>query len=401
MGTAESQGDRGSAVLAWRQSPQDYNFPQTRVQLNVERPKLAGNKDEEMDDPEIQKLVSQYETQMPNYDSYASAMQSLITQCIPKDIHMESSHRAKKVKALRDKIRTQQAKSLSEVPDLAGIRLIVEYRWQVHEICRILSEEFLLIDDDPHDAASPDAFGYKSRHMILELSSKRADLTEYRRYAGLHFEVQVRTILQHAWASISHSTVYRSEQDAPAGLLRKLAQVAALLEISDDLFESFHHDSQRVMGDYVTSLEEGSWRELPINIDSLQSTWSEWYPRDLEASLEERGILVHQVDTDDDDFLEYLSDLVLLSNALGLSRLGNLVEALSDKGTVNGLSHDFREKNSISSYTMDYISVVALYWTALKTGTNLGREFRSGRYSANLVGPSGPPHGSTNGSESS
>jgi trimethylamine:corrinoid methyltransferase-like protein len=52
----------------------------------------------------------------------------------------------------------------------------------------------------------------------------------------MHAEVHVRTVLQHAWAAISHSLQYKKEDDVPAALRRRLNRLAALLELADQEF---------------------------------------------------------------------------------------------------------------------------------------------------------------------
>ena len=50
-------------------------------------------------------------------------------------------------------------------------------------------------------------------------------------------EIQVCTLLQHAWAAISHDRLYKSSFHAPKKLERQLHRVSALLEEADDEFE--------------------------------------------------------------------------------------------------------------------------------------------------------------------
>jgi tetratricopeptide (TPR) repeat protein len=79
-------------------------------------------------------------------------------------------------------------------------------------------------------------FGYESTHILLAIPEKLKD--------GLHlppdliFEIQVRTILQDAWAEVEHELVYKSEFspfDLP--LKRKLASINASLSLADIIFQ--------------------------------------------------------------------------------------------------------------------------------------------------------------------
>jgi len=56
-------------------------------------------------------------------------------------------------------------------------------------------------------------FGYRANHYIISLDTKRTSLNEYKRFYGLKCEVQVKTLLQHAWAEIEHDIGYKPGQD--------------------------------------------------------------------------------------------------------------------------------------------------------------------------------------------
>jgi hypothetical protein len=54
--------------------------------------------------------------------------------------------------------------------------------------------------------------------------------------AGKWFEVQVRSILEHAWAEIDHEVRYKSGVDYPEDVRRRFAAIAGALEILDHEF---------------------------------------------------------------------------------------------------------------------------------------------------------------------
>lgn len=84
--------------------------------------------------------------------------------------------------------------------------------------------------------SDPDRFGYLSLHFIARLSDGRVELVEYRRFKGLRFEIQIRSILQHAWAEIEHDLGYKSASGVPAEVRRRFARVSGLLELADSEF---------------------------------------------------------------------------------------------------------------------------------------------------------------------
>lgn len=114
----------------------------------------------------------------------------------------------------------------------------------------------------------------------------------------------MRTILQHAWASISHSLDYKYGQDAPVEVRRKLFQVAALIEIGDSLFQGFKEDLEAVREDYKSSMLGKGWRKLEINLESLVTSWEKWRPVSLGRELLKRGysIVLNPIEGDLDGY---------------------------------------------------------------------------------------------------
>ena len=72
-------------------------------------------------------------------------------------------------------------------------------------------------------------FGYQSVHYLVALKEDRTSLSEYLQYKGLIAEIQVRTILQHAWAEIEHDIQYKSSETIPQPIRRRFMQLAGLL----------------------------------------------------------------------------------------------------------------------------------------------------------------------------
>ncbi len=103
---------------------------------------------------------------------------------------------------------------------------------------------------DKRAAMEPTQFGYLSLHYIVSLSPARARLTEYKRFAKLKAEVQIRSILQHSWAEIEHDLGYKTQEGVPREIRRRFSRLAGMLEIADSEFVGIR-DALR---DYESSL---------------------------------------------------------------------------------------------------------------------------------------------------
>ena len=114
-------------------------------------------------------------------------------------------------------------------------------------------------------------FGYQSEHYLVKLDSKRTALPEYSSHRGLIAEVQVRTILQHAWAEIEHDIQYKSSVTIPNTIRRRFMSLAGVLEIADREFQAIQDEDRKVKKRARTSVEEGVLDQVEITADALRS----------------------------------------------------------------------------------------------------------------------------------
>jgi len=131
--------------------------------------------------------------------------------------------------------------------DLLGIRIITYFDDEVDAVSRLIEKEFKVDpknSTDKRKILESNEFGYLSVHYILELNEKRSTLVEYEKFAKTRFEVQVRSILQHAWAEIEHDIGYKAAKSLPNELSRRFSRLAGLLEIADSEFKALRDKSQ-------------------------------------------------------------------------------------------------------------------------------------------------------------
>jgi putative GTP pyrophosphokinase len=115
-----------------------------------------------------------------------------------------------------------------------------------------------------------DQFGYRSVHFVCELGKKRAGLPEFSAYRDLVFEVQVRTVLQHAWAEIEHDRNYKFTGVLPAQIRRRLYLLAGMLEIVDREFVSLAHEVDTYEQELKTIVQLGELGKVEITSLSLR-----------------------------------------------------------------------------------------------------------------------------------
>jgi ppGpp synthetase/RelA/SpoT-type nucleotidyltranferase len=151
--------------------------------------------------------------------------------------YLSMSSRVKARSSYLEKVeRKGYADPSKQLTDFAGIRVVTYLPSQVSQVCDLV-HEFFDIDSKNSDDKSVDLgidkVGYQSRHFICRLGRRRSKLPEYKGLHALAFEVQVRTILQHAWADLAHSKTYKFSSRLPNELQRRLNLHAGNLELVD------------------------------------------------------------------------------------------------------------------------------------------------------------------------
>ncbi len=162
---------------------------------------------------------------------------------------------------------------LRDITDLAGIRIITFFPRTVDEIGDCIREELEVIEhmDLSRTLLQEERFGYRSEHYLVRLSDRRTALPEYEPHCGLIAEIQVRTILQHAWAEIEHDIQYKSSITTPMSVQRRFMALAGLLEIADREFQEIQDADSDLKQRARTSVEEGSLDQVEITADALRS----------------------------------------------------------------------------------------------------------------------------------
>ncbi len=102
--------------------------------------------------------------------------------------------------------------ALSEIYDLAGLRVVVVYRRDMERVRRLIRRNFEVTwVEDTGGRLAADQFGYGSVHFQIRLAPEDLSVPSLELIRGLDAEVQVRTAAQHIWAVGSHELQYKPE----------------------------------------------------------------------------------------------------------------------------------------------------------------------------------------------
>jgi putative GTP pyrophosphokinase len=141
----------------------------------------------------------------------------------------------------------------------------------VDRVAQCLEREFLIDRDNTIDRRAtlePDRFGYLSLHHVASLRPDRTYLLEYRRFSGLKFEVQTRSILQHAWAEMEHDLGYKTLESVPREARRRFSSLAGLLEIADREFGRLRDELEKYRQNVPRKIASNP-QDVEIDKDSL------------------------------------------------------------------------------------------------------------------------------------
>ena len=131
---------------------------------------------------------------------------------------------------------------LREITDTIGIRVITYVHSDVSAVADLLHDQVVVHDDRDmgRETAQEGRFGYASRHLLISLDAAREGHASYELLRGRTAQVQVRTVLQHAWAEFEHDIRYKGTMpdEHARDFDRRFTLAAGLLELADQEFST-------------------------------------------------------------------------------------------------------------------------------------------------------------------
>jgi ppGpp synthetase/RelA/SpoT-type nucleotidyltranferase len=151
---------------------------------------------------------------------------------------------------------------IRQLTDLCGGRVIVQTLEQVEAVCRFVERHFKIVEkDDKTSHLNTDQFGYRDMHYIVQVPAgcSLAFTDEERRAIGdRRAELQVRTLVQHAWADILHDRMYKTPLRLAAEAKRTGNLLAAVLEEGDRGFNRLATDLDGMIANYSAYASENN-----------------------------------------------------------------------------------------------------------------------------------------------
>jgi putative GTP pyrophosphokinase len=130
---------------------------------------------------------------------------------------------------------------LKQIQDQIGARIITFYTDDVPRVSAAAETYLRHVEARDITPESEYSFGYFGRHYVMFLPNDV--LIEPRSELPTLFELQVKTLFQHAWSEANHDLGYKPECELNAEQHRRLAFTAAQAWGADLIFSELHQQA--------------------------------------------------------------------------------------------------------------------------------------------------------------
>ena len=269
-------------------------------------------------DPHCRAILQEYEDNLPRFREVEAQVRDPLRRTL-QDAGLAVAAIESRVKgydslAGKLELKGHKYKSLANLTDILGLRVITFYIDDVDKVASAVERLFTIDWENSVDKRKIheiDSFGYLSLHYICSIPD-----FPYR------FEIQMRTLLQHAWANMDHDTGYKSGVEIPRRYLRNMSRLAGMLELVDDEFSKIRIELTDYRRRVQALVRSGNLDEVPIDGDTFRS----YMDLDPFAQLNKRIASMNQAEIQDVSLMPYLS----VFKSIGLKTLGDIDRMIKD-----------------------------------------------------------------------
>lgn len=274
-------------------------------------------------------ILEEYREAMPVFVKMMEIVRDQLSKCIAENnIYVTAVEaRVKKESSLAGKLELKGAKyaSLKDITDILGARIITFYTDEVDKIAALVDRVFEVdwaTSVDKRKMHELNSFGYNSLHYICRIPKSVYHDPEMPLVNDFRFELQMRTALQHVWATMDHDTGYKSGMEVPKEYLRNLNRLAGMLELADEQFSQIRTSINDYRYKVQQLVSSGRFSEVPLNGDTFRS-YLQIKPFD---KLSKRIAALNQAEIHQASSMQYLQAF----RGLGFKTLGDVEKLIAD-----------------------------------------------------------------------
>lgn len=252
-------------------------------------------------------IVDQWKIDEPKLRTLGERVVSFLKrELYKKELHPEISYRTKEIQSLIKKIQKKSKEkeyTYDDLRDKLGVRIICPFLSDLDIVDLLLKDSFVIRKEEKKkDNIDFNRLDYQSNHYDVSIKSS---IIEYEDINFI-FEIQVRTMNQHAWANSAHILYYKQDIELPNDMKHKIYRLLSLYELADEEFLKVNEYLKKHKEDLVYRL----LRRLEGKIYKYALT-----DFDRELSLEQMPIILdffteeeqQSIDTDIESFI-YTND---------------------------------------------------------------------------------------------
>ncbi len=269
-------------------------------------------------DPHCQAILQEYEDNLPRFREVEAQVRETLRRTFQEAglavAAIESRVKGHDSLAGKLELKGHKYNSLANLTDILGLRVITFYIDDVDKVASAVERLFTIDWENSVDKRKIheiDSFGYLSLHYICSVPD-----FPYR------FEIQMRTLLQHAWANMDHDTGYKSGVEIPRRYLRNMSRLAGMLELVDDEFSKIRIELTDYRRRVQALVRSGNLDEVPIDGDTFRS-YLDLAPF---TPLNKRIASMNQAEIQEVPLMPYLA----VYKGLGLKTLGDISRMIKD-----------------------------------------------------------------------
>ena len=207
--------------------------------------------------------IKEYETQGNGlYREFCATVRDILDKAIaaenlprPQSIQCREKD-SRKLRARLEQIGALESNEIEKLRrDLAGARVIFYTDNDVERLigARLIHRNFEVEDNGVkihHPTEENEQQQYRAVHFTIRLRDDRTSLPEYGKFKGLRCEIQVQTVLHHAWAETSHDIIYKQDVREGFGKEARESIDRRFRRIMVDYLIPAGYEFQRIQHDY-------------------------------------------------------------------------------------------------------------------------------------------------------
>lgn len=289
-------------------------------------------------DEELQQWVDLYDAKLQTFKDLRgeveNELRSAVTVVDPDEDAGTSTQlfkvhdlrsRVKKRQSFRDKILLKRySDPFDQMRDIVGARVVCLFLDDLPSIDEIIRDKFDVKRwEDKTKEAGPDRFGYRAIHYDCQIKTSYSG-PRYDSIKGIWFEIQLRTILQDAWAVVEHTLGYKGPHSIPLESQADFSALVGLFHLADKSFQQLR-DAATQQDTDARSAVAAVTASGSITVSPTPASADVGINRStLKALL--RHLYEEREASDDSDYSEFVEELA----SIGITRISRLRSLLAE-----------------------------------------------------------------------